>query len=96
MGGWSVVQSPILNTTITLKRLMLRGYISTLDIYKCISPQLNEPLYTWLCRSGRRDPYPESFREWCERRTSSVDFGGAAYSTGISFLFTLFSHWIII
>lgn len=45
MGGWSVAQSPILRTTITLKRLMLRAYVSMLDIYKRISPQLNEPLY---------------------------------------------------
>ena len=46
MGGWSVAQSPILNTTITLKRLMQKGYVPMLDIYKRISPQLNEPLYT--------------------------------------------------
>ncbi len=46
MGGWPVAQSPILITTITLKRLMNRGYVSMLDIYKRISPQLNEPLYT--------------------------------------------------
>jgi hypothetical protein len=46
MGGWAVAQSPILRTTITLERLKKRGYISLLDIYKWISPQLNEPLYT--------------------------------------------------
>lgn len=46
MGGWPVAQSPILNTTITLKRLMNRGYVPMLDVYKRISPQLNEPLYT--------------------------------------------------
>ncbi len=46
MGGWAVAQSPILRTTITLARLSKRGYISMLDIYKRISPQLNEPLYT--------------------------------------------------
>jgi group II intron reverse transcriptase/maturase len=46
MGGWAVAQSPILNTTITLDRLKQRGYISMLEIYKQISPQLNEPLYT--------------------------------------------------
>ena len=45
MGGWAVAQSPILGTTITLNRLIKRGYISLLDIYKKISPQLNEPLY---------------------------------------------------
>ena len=51
MGGWSVAQSPILNTTITLKRLMNKGYVPMLDIYKRISPQLNEPLYTRTVRT---------------------------------------------
>ncbi len=46
MGGWRVAQSPILGTTITVDRLKKRGYKSLLDIYKEISPQLNEPLYT--------------------------------------------------
>ncbi len=46
MGGWAVAQSPILRTTITVDRLKKRGYCSLLDIYKRISPQLNEPLYT--------------------------------------------------
>ena len=46
MGGWAVAQSPILKTTITIDRLEKRGYISSLDIYKKIAPQLNEPLYT--------------------------------------------------
>ena len=46
MGGWAVAQSPILGTTITLVRLKKRNYIAMLDIYKRISPQLNEPLYT--------------------------------------------------
>jgi len=46
MGGWPVAQSPILGTTITIKRLMQKGYVPMLDIYKRISPQLNEPLYT--------------------------------------------------
>jgi group II intron reverse transcriptase/maturase len=46
MGGWAIAQSPILGTTITLDRLKKRGYISLLDIYNRISPQLNEPLYT--------------------------------------------------
>ncbi len=45
-GGWAVAQSPILGTTITIDRLKKRGYISLGDIYKQISPQLNEPLYT--------------------------------------------------
>ena len=46
MGGWAIAQSPILGTTITLDRLRKRRYVSLLDIYKQISPQLNEPLYT--------------------------------------------------
>jgi group II intron reverse transcriptase/maturase len=46
MGGWAIAQSPILRTTITLERLKMRGYISTLEIYMKISPQFNEPLYT--------------------------------------------------
>jgi len=46
MGGWAVAQSPILGTTITLDRLMKRGYVSFGDMYKQVSPQFNEPLYT--------------------------------------------------
>ena len=46
MGGWAVAQSPILGTTITVDRLKKRGYVSLLEIYKRISQQLNEPLYT--------------------------------------------------
>lgn len=45
-GGWAVAQSPILGTTITVDRLKKRGYMAMLEIYKRISPQLNEPLYT--------------------------------------------------
>ena len=46
MGGWAVAQSPILVTTITLSRLIKRGYESMLEYYEKVSPQLNEPLYT--------------------------------------------------
>ena len=46
MGGWAIAQSPILGTTITIDSLRRRGYISLLEIYQKISPQLNEPLYT--------------------------------------------------
>jgi RNA-directed DNA polymerase len=46
MGGWAVAQSPIMVTTITLKRLVQRGYESMLDYYERVSLQLNEPLYT--------------------------------------------------
>ena len=45
MGGWAVAQSPILLTTITLKRLQKRGYESMLEHYTKVAPQLNEPLY---------------------------------------------------
>ena len=51
MGGWAVAQSPILNTTITLRRLQRRGYISLLDLYLKVSPQFNEPLITRPVRS---------------------------------------------
>jgi hypothetical protein len=33
MGGWAVAQSPILKTTITVKRLQLRGYEQMLYYY---------------------------------------------------------------
>jgi RNA-directed DNA polymerase len=46
MKGWAVANSPILGTTITLKRLAQRGYESLLTYYEKVSPQLNEPLYT--------------------------------------------------
>jgi group II intron reverse transcriptase/maturase len=46
MGTWAVAQSPMLLTTITLKRLAARGYESMLDHYTKVAPHLNEPLYT--------------------------------------------------
>jgi len=46
MGGWAVAQSPIMLTTITLERLIRRGYESLLSYYEKVSPLLNEPLYT--------------------------------------------------
>ena len=51
MGGWAIAQSPILGTTITVDRLKSRGYVSMLDIYVKIAPQLNEPLYTRTVRA---------------------------------------------
>jgi hypothetical protein len=33
-GGWAIAQSPILGTTITVERLKMRGYVSTLELYK--------------------------------------------------------------
>jgi hypothetical protein len=46
MGGWAVAQSPIMLTTVTLETLKKRGYVSMLEHYLKVSPQLNEPLYT--------------------------------------------------
>lgn len=40
MGGWSVAQSPILKTTITLSRLRKRGYESMLGYYLKFKPQI--------------------------------------------------------
>jgi group II intron reverse transcriptase/maturase len=51
MGGWAVAQSPILVTTITVKRLMQRGYEPLLDYYRKVSLQLNEPLYARPART---------------------------------------------
>jgi RNA-directed DNA polymerase len=45
-GGWAIAQSPILTTTITLKRLIKRGYESLELHYLKVSPMFNEPLYT--------------------------------------------------
>lgn len=42
-GGWAVAQSPILGTTITLKRLKQRGYKAMLDIYIMLNPSFYEP-----------------------------------------------------
>jgi RNA-directed DNA polymerase len=44
-GGWAVAQSPILITTITLKRLKQKGYDSLLDVYFVLNPALCEPPY---------------------------------------------------
>lgn len=32
--GWAVAQSPILRTTITIKRLKRKGYVSLIEYYK--------------------------------------------------------------
>jgi len=50
-GGWAVAQSPILGTTITLKRLAKKGYESLLEHYQKVAPHLNEPLYTSTVRT---------------------------------------------
>jgi RNA-directed DNA polymerase len=51
MGGWTVAQSPILVTTITLERLKKRGYQAMLTYYEKVAPHLNEPLYTRPART---------------------------------------------
>lgn len=45
-GGWAIAQSPILGTTITLERLLKRGYRTMLDLYLRISPVYAEPPYS--------------------------------------------------
>ncbi|MNL13247.1 Group II intron-encoded protein LtrA [compost metagenome] len=42
-GGWAIAQSPILSTTITLKRLKQRGYQSLIDVYIELNPSFCEP-----------------------------------------------------
>jgi RNA-directed DNA polymerase len=43
MGGWAVSQSPILRTTITIKRLEKRGYVSLVNYYKLASIIIEPP-----------------------------------------------------
>ncbi|MBW6481012.1 MAG: group II intron reverse transcriptase/maturase, partial [Bacteroidales bacterium] len=45
-GGWAIAQSPILGTTITLKRLKQRKYQAMLDVYLQLNPSFCEPLST--------------------------------------------------
>ena len=45
MGGWAVAQSPILGTTITIKRLKKRGYISMSELHNSISPNYLNSLF---------------------------------------------------
>jgi RNA-directed DNA polymerase len=45
-GGWAIAQSPILGTTITLKRLKQRGYQSLTEVYIELNPSFYEPPYT--------------------------------------------------
>jgi RNA-directed DNA polymerase len=42
-GGWAIAQSPILGTTITLKRLKQRGYQSLTEVYIELNPSFYEP-----------------------------------------------------
>jgi len=43
MGGWAVAQSPILRTTITIKRLEKRGFVSLTEYYKSRSINVKPP-----------------------------------------------------
>jgi group II intron reverse transcriptase/maturase len=45
-GGWAIAQSPILNTTITLERLVKRGYEATITHYLKVCPHYQSaPLF---------------------------------------------------
>jgi group II intron reverse transcriptase/maturase len=44
-GGWAVAQSPILGTTITIKRLKCRGYIPLVEHFSSISPNYSNSLF---------------------------------------------------
>gem|GEM_PF-1529956 len=57
IGGWATAQSPILVTTITLKRLMKRGYQSNLDL--CFTLKFPHSLMK-RCLRGQHE-------QWCER-----------------------------
>jgi RNA-directed DNA polymerase len=49
MGGWAIAQSPILRTTITIKRLVKRGYVSLLTHYQKVSPHYKSyPLFPMI------------------------------------------------
>ena len=61
LGGWAIAQSPILSTTITLKRLKQRGYQSLTDVYIEHNPSLCEPPSTACPDEYRDDPYAR----WC-------------------------------
>ncbi len=43
LGGWAIAQSPILNTTITVKRLEKRGYESLQTWYRKVAPDKFTP-----------------------------------------------------
>ena len=80
-GEWAIPQSPILGTTITLKRLKKRGYLSLTELYIQFNPSLCEPPSA-ACPDFYRD---DSYARWCERLSLLVS-SGAVYSIGKSFL----------
>ena len=48
MGGWAVAQSPILGTTITLKRLTKRGYVSMNSLYHQVTKDYKNSLFPMI------------------------------------------------
>lgn len=76
MGGWRVACSPILGTTITIKRLKQRGYIPFMNTTVKFH-MFDEPPYTrpaWFTLSDSRSV------RWCERCTGGATIPSAAYS----------------
>ena len=46
MGGWAIAQSPILGTTITIERLVKRGYEALTTWYIKVAPKYkSSPLF---------------------------------------------------
>ena len=43
LGGWAIAQSPILNTTITINRLTVRGYEPLITWYEKVAPDKFTP-----------------------------------------------------
>lgn len=43
LGGWAIAQSPILNTTITLDRLIKKGYVPMVTWYQKVAPHKFQP-----------------------------------------------------
>jgi hypothetical protein len=85
MGGWAVAPSPILGTTITIKRLKMKGYVSLSEYYKSLSiiiePPYTRPAWPVLTKEGSGGgAYAEASAQACERRTPSVSSGGVVYS----------------
>jgi len=48
MGGWAVAQSPILGTTITLKRLTKRGYVSMNSLFIQVTKDYKNSLFPMM------------------------------------------------
>ena len=80
MGGWRVAQSPILTTTITLKRLEMKGYESLLEFRVKRGGQLGVKYSLSRFYFGI---------QWCERRTPLVNSGEAVYSIICRFKFSI-------